>query len=65
MHKMNHRWMIKIDLHVLCLLQVVDISVAPLATLPTREEVMDFTVSYYSEYTCGLYKKPTTGAKVR
>ena len=52
-------------MHVLGLLQVVDISVAPLATLPSREEVMDFTVSYYSEYTCGLYKKPTTGAKVR
>ena len=45
-------------------LQVVDFSVAPLATLPTREEVMDFTVSYYSEYTCGLYKKPTMGPKV-
>ena len=38
-----------------CLLQVVDISVAPLAVSSLRESVMDFTFPFYLEYTAVLY----------
>ena len=32
--------------------------------MPSREEVMDFTYPFYTEYTGGLYKKPNTDEKV-
>ena len=32
--------------------------------MPSREEVMDFTYPFYTEYTGGLYKKPNTDDKV-
>ena len=46
-------------------IQVADFHISPLGVLADREEVIDFAVPFYSEYTSALYKKPSADAKVK
>ena len=43
---------------------MVDLQIAPLGLLASREEVMDYAYPFYSEYTAALYRKPKLNTKV-
>ena len=44
---------------------MADLVVAPLTSLSSREEVMDFTFPFYTEYLTALYLKPSTARQVK